>query len=72
MDASAKNQVCSSVYRQFPELRGANPSVTDLPGGKFQLIFSGKVTAEDGKTISRTVRVTADVRGKVLKLSTSR
>ncbi|KAF0112342.1 MAG: hypothetical protein FD147_215 [Chloroflexi bacterium] len=72
MDESAKSNVCSAVYRQFPELRGENPSVKSIPGGKFQLIFHGKAQAADGKTISRTVRVTADEKGKVLKLTTSR
>jgi len=72
MDAGSKKRVCSSVYSQFPEVRGANPSVSSLPGGKFQLIFHGKAKAADGKTIPRTVRVTADEDGRILKLSTSR
>jgi hypothetical protein len=72
MEDSAKNHVCSAVYRQFPEMRGENPSVKSIPGGKYQLIFHGKAQAADGKTIARTVRVTADENGKVLKLTTSR
>lgn len=65
-------QVCTSVYHQFPELRGARPSITNLPGDKYQLIFKGKAEAADGKQISRTVRVTASENGKILKLTTSR
>ena len=72
MDESAKSRVCSAVYRQFPELRGESPSVKSMPGEKFQLVFQGKVQTPDGKTINRTVRVTADNKGNVLKLSTSR
>ena len=72
MDSSAKSQVCSTVYLQFPELKGVSPSVSPLPGGKFQLIFHGKVRTEDGKTMERTVRVAADERGRILKLTTSR
>jgi hypothetical protein len=72
MDESAKSHVCSAVYRQFPEVRGSNPSVTALPGDKFQLTFHGKAQTADGKTLNRTVRVTADEKGKVLKLTTSR
>ena len=72
MDASAKSHVCSAVYSQFPEVRGSTPSVTSMPGGKFQLIFHGKAQTADGKTINRTVRVTADENGKVIKLTTSR
>jgi hypothetical protein len=72
MDSGAKNRVCSSVYLQFPEVRGANPSVSSLPGDKYQLIFRGKAKAADGKIIPRTVRVTANEEGKILKLTTSR
>jgi hypothetical protein len=72
MDDKSKDKVCSSVYRQFPEMRGAHPTVKSLPGGKYQLIFHGKAEAADGKTIERTVRVAADENGKILKLSTSR
>jgi len=72
MDSSAVDQVCQSVYRQFPELRGAHPSVRNQAGGQFLLIFSGQAKAADGKTISRTVRVTANEKGSIVKLSTSR
>lgn len=72
MDADAKSRVCSSVFTQFPEVRGSNPSVSSLPGGKYQLIFHGKAQAADGKTIQRTVRVAADENGRILKLTTSR
>ncbi len=64
--------VCNSVYRQFPELRGARPSISSLPGDKFQLIFHGKGETPDGKKIDRTVRVAASENGKILKLTTSR
>jgi hypothetical protein len=72
MEESAKSRVCTSIYRQFPEVRGSNPSVTSLPAGKYQLIFHGKAQTADGKTIERTVRVAADEKGNVLKLTTSR
>jgi len=72
MEERAKQQVCSSVYHQFPELRGAHPSVSALPGDKFQLVFHGKAETADGKKINRTVRVTASENGKILKLTTSR
>ncbi len=72
MDASAKNRVCSSVYSQFPEVRGSNPTISTLPGDKFQLIFHGKVKTADGKTMERTVRVSAAADGRILKMTTSR
>lgn len=72
MDTRTKNTVCASVYRQFPELKGASPQVKALPADKFQLIFHGNAKTEDGKTLSRTVRVVSDENGKILKLTTSR
>jgi hypothetical protein len=72
MDESVKSRVCSTIYRQYPEVRGANPSVTSLPADKYQLIFHGKAQTADGKTIARIVRVTVDANGRVLKMTTSR
>lgn len=72
MEEKHIQQVCNSVYRQFPEVRGARPSISSLPGDKFQLIFRGKGETPDGKNIERTVRVTASENGKILKMTTSR
>lgn len=72
MDDKYLQQVCNSVYRQFPELKGARPSVSTLPGDKYQLVFHGKAETPDGKKIPRTVRVAASETGKILKLTTSR
>jgi len=72
MEDKALNQICQSVYRKFPELKGARPSVKSQTTGNYLLIFSGKAKTEDGKTISRTVRVTASETGKIIKMSTSR
>lgn len=72
MDSTSKTSVCNSVYRQFPEVKGSQPTVKSLPGEKWQLIFHGKAQAADGKSIPRTVRVVANEEGKILKLTTSR
>ncbi len=72
MDSGSKSLVCTEVYRQFPEVKGASPKITNLPGDKYQLVFRGKVKTEDGKTLPRTVRVVADETGRIVKLSTSR
>lgn len=72
MNANSKSAVCNAVYRQFPEVKGASPSVKQLPGEKYQLVFQGKVTTADGKSMERTVRVVADENGKILKMTTSR
>jgi hypothetical protein len=68
------------VYRQFPEVRDAHPSVQDQAGAKavlgsgsrYTLTYRGRGQGPGGKTINRIVRVVADDRGRVLKMSTSR
>lgn len=72
MEAKAKSNINSQVYRQFPEVKGTVPTVKSLPGEKFQLIYHGTATTPDGKKLARVVRVVADGDGHVLKLSTSR
>jgi hypothetical protein len=72
MDSSAIEKVCQSVYRQFPELRGSRPSVRTQSGEQFLLIFTGHAKTADGKSLPRTVRVTANEKGSIVKLSTSR
>lgn len=72
MDSGALNQVCQSVYRKFPELKGVKPSVKDQATGNVQLVFKGSAKTEDGHSLGRTVRVTATEAGKIVKLSTSR
>jgi len=72
MDGKAKSSVCTSVYHQFPEVKGVTPQVKTLPGDKYQLLFRTKAQTEDGKDIPRTVRVVADAEGRILKISTSR
>ncbi len=72
--------IARQVYRQFPEIRDARPQVQDQAGAKvlgadgrrFVLTFKGKGQGPGGQSILRIVRVVADERGKVLKISTSR
>jgi hypothetical protein len=72
--------IAKQVYRQFPEVREARPAVQNQPGAKalaasgdrFVLTFKGHGQGAGGKSIARIVRVIADERGKILKISTSR
>jgi hypothetical protein len=72
--------ISRQVYRQFPEVRDARPMVQDQPGAKsaglggnrYVLTYKGRGQGPGGQTINRIVRVVADDRGKVLKVSTSR
>jgi len=74
---SAMNQqllanLCSQIYRRFPEVSGSRPKVQSRPGDQFLLIFHGSAQAPDGHVLQRTVRVVADSEGKIIKVSTSR
>jgi hypothetical protein len=72
--------IARQVYRQFPEVQGARPSVQPQSSAKsggasnnqFVLTFKGSGRGPAGQAIQRIVRVVADERGKVLKISTSR
>ena len=80
LNASQIDSISRQIYRQFPEVRNAQPMVQNQggaksgPGGPSQylLTFRGSGQGAGGRTISRIVRVVADERGKVLKVSTSR
>ena len=72
--------ITTQVYRQFPEVRDVRPVVQNQPGAKgpsggdnrYLLTFKGRGHGPGGQTINRIVRVVADGRGKVVKISTSR
>lgn len=80
LTASQIETISRQVYRQFPEVRDARPAVQNQAGSKsllgggarFTLTYRGRGQGPGGKTINRIVRVVADDRGRVLKMSTSR
>ena len=72
--------IAKQVYRQFPEIQDTRPAVQnqtgaksmEVPADRFVLTFKGQGQGAGGKSIARIVRVIADERGKILKISTSR
>ncbi len=77
MDREAIAKVSRQVGKTFPELAGTKPTIkTQLsPTGSqehYLLTFKGKAQLPGGKTLQRIVRVVADERGQVLRISTSR
>jgi len=81
MNGNTVRKIAKSIYRQFPEVAGSEPQVitSHRPQAKslvndttYLLTFSGTGKNPKGKMISRTVRVTANANGKILKVSTSR
>jgi hypothetical protein len=81
LTSSQLNSIAEQVYRKFPELKGARPQVQsrNAPGAKspeaaanYLLTFKGSGQTAGRQMIQRVVRVTADARGNVIKISTSR
>ncbi|MGH2521346.1 MAG: hypothetical protein ACRDH2_02480 [Anaerolineales bacterium] len=72
--------IARQVYRQFPEMKAVRPAVQSQPSPKtpgavqdrYLLTFKGQGRGPGGQAIWRIVRVVADARGKVIKISTSR
>lgn len=71
MDRSLLNSICSQVNRKFPETNGVQPKVTERPDNQFLLVFKASAVTADGRSLPRTVRVVADARGKIIKMTTS-
>jgi hypothetical protein len=81
LTSSQIDNISRQIYRQFPEIKGSQPAVQGQAGAKaagftgseqFVLTFQSRGQGPGGHTIHRIVRVVADERGKVLKVSTSR
>lgn len=77
LNSSQIDSIAKQVYQKFPDLNGVSPLVQSqsAPGAKapgtadqYLVIFKGKSL----QNIVRVVRVTADGKGRVLKISTSR
>lgn len=78
MDAKSIRNIESKIYRQFPEVSGARPTVKSQASAKgrgndgtYLLTFKGSGSG-GGRTFARTVRVVASGSGKIIKVSTSR
>lgn len=76
MDESSVEKVSRKVRRQFPEMKGISPTVRKCsPSGgkiKFELTYKGKVELPGGRELRRVVRVVADEKGKIIRMSTSK
>lgn len=75
MEPEAVERVCREVARTYPEMREVRPTVrreAQATQEMYVLTFKGKVALAGGKQLSRIVRATADGRGRIVRLSTSR
>jgi hypothetical protein len=71
LQAEVIERISKQVCRDYPEMRGARPSISGQ-GGNFVLTFRGKVRTSSGAEMSRIVRAVADEDGRVIKISTSK
>ncbi len=72
MDTKTLQLICEKVYKKFPEVQGKKPTRHPQPNDLNVLIFKGTGTTPNGTKIARTVRVTVNNSGKIIKMSTSR
>ncbi len=75
MENGPISKVTRQVLRTFPEMEGVEPTVRAQPSEdmpQFVLTYKGKASLPGGKILTRIVRVVADARGQVLRISTSR
>jgi hypothetical protein len=75
MNSKSIQRIEEQIYRRFPEVAGSRPKVTQQKSARaanYLLTFRGHGSGPGGRNIQRTVRVVADERGKILKVSTSR
>lgn len=70
IDSSVLEKINQRVYREYPEMSESRPSVSSS-GDRYTITYKGSVQTPAGK-MSRVVRVIADGKGRVLKLSTSK
>jgi hypothetical protein len=77
VDREAIARVSRQVSKTFPEMSGARPAVKPqaAPAGgreQYLLTYRGKAALPGGRSLTRIVRVVADARGMILRISTSR
>jgi hypothetical protein len=79
MNQRIVNQISKIVYKQFPEIRGSRPRIMTQPQPKsmnleasYILTYRAITKVPGGKRFPRQVRVVANPKGKILRVSTSR
>ncbi len=72
MQKNIYDQICSQIYKKYPAVKNSKPEVKAQPNGDFLLIFGARQKTANGHTMPTTLRVTADEKGKIKKVSSSR
>ena len=72
MEARLVDSVTQEIYRRFPDFSGVSPKLKKYSEKQFLLIFEKKVQLADGKPLQKIIRVVADEKGKIKKVTASR
>lgn len=77
MDQDVVKRVSNKVAKQFPEMKGKKPTVRQHSRSakkklKFELTYKANVELPGGRRLQRIVRVVADEKGKIIRMSTSK
>ena len=77
VDGKDLDDIRREVAKKFPEMEGVKPSVKaqsgpNGSGDQYLLTFKGKADLPGGRKMNRIVRVVADERGRIIKMSTSK
>jgi hypothetical protein len=70
IDNSTLEKISRRVYRDYPEMRGARPSVMSGEN-RCTLVYKAKVQTPAGP-MARVVRVVTDENGRIVRISTSK
>jgi cell division protein FtsZ len=75
MDKKLVNKITKTVYRKFPELKGSSPRIKQSKSPvneEYVLVYKAHTTDIRGNQLPRSVRVVANAKGKIQRISTSR
>ena len=77
MDPKVVEKISKKVYSQFPDMKGKKPKIAHsktVSSSSANYVLTYNTMAKDirGNKIPRHVRVVANDKGKIIKISTSR
>ena len=75
MDKKLVEKISKTVYKKFPELKGSSPRINQSKSPvneEYVLVYKAHTTDIRGNKLPRSVRVVADAKGKIQRISTSR
>lgn len=75
MDKRLVEKISKTVYKKFPELKGSSPRINQSKSPvneEYVLVYRAITTDIRGNKLPRSVRVVADSKGKIQRISTSR